>query len=145
MRPMSPPFVSWMMVVAVALIVAVTLVVYLLRRVPPEISLRVVDPVGVLVGSSVWGPALGVVTAVVSAAAIGRINVPLSVDFIASDRQGAAAPTIVLALVVVIWSVVAPARSRSIGGDERRVRERVVAAVSVFACGARARGDGELR
>jgi hypothetical protein len=36
---MSPPLVSWM-VIAVALIVA--LVVYLLRRVPPEIRLRVV-------------------------------------------------------------------------------------------------------
>jgi hypothetical protein len=34
---MSPPLASWM-VVAVALIVAETLVVYLLRRVAPEIS-----------------------------------------------------------------------------------------------------------
>ena len=57
---MSPPLVSWM-VIAVALIVA--LVVYLLRRVPPEICLRVVYLVGVLVGSSVCGLALGVVTA----------------------------------------------------------------------------------
>ncbi|HEY0691743.1 MAG TPA: hypothetical protein VGD71_22210 [Kribbella sp.] len=53
---------SWT-VVAVALIVAETLVVYLLRWVPPEISLRVVYLVGVLVVSSVWGLALGVVTA----------------------------------------------------------------------------------
>jgi hypothetical protein len=49
-RPMSPPLVSWM-VIAVALIVAEALVVYLLRRVPPEICLRVVYLVGVLV---VW-------------------------------------------------------------------------------------------
>ena len=47
---MSPPLVSWM-VIAVALIVAEALVVYLLRRVPPEICLRVVYLVGVLV---VW-------------------------------------------------------------------------------------------
>jgi K+-sensing histidine kinase KdpD len=61
--PMSPPLVSWM-VVAVALIVVEALVVCLLRRVPPETSLRVVYLVGVLVVSSVWGLALGVVTAV---------------------------------------------------------------------------------
>jgi hypothetical protein len=53
---MSPPLVSWM-VVAVALIVAEALVVYLLRWVPPEISLRVVYLVGVLVVSSVWAGA----------------------------------------------------------------------------------------
>jgi hypothetical protein len=49
---MSPPLVSWM-VVAAALIVE-ALVVYLLHRVPPEISLTVVYPVGVLVVSSGW-------------------------------------------------------------------------------------------
>jgi hypothetical protein len=38
-RPMSPPLVS-SMVIAVALIVAEALVVYLLGRVPPEICLR---------------------------------------------------------------------------------------------------------
>jgi len=43
--------------------VAEALVVYLLRRVPPEICLRVVYLVGALVVSSVWGLALGVVTA----------------------------------------------------------------------------------
>jgi uncharacterized RDD family membrane protein YckC len=41
LRPMSPPLASWI-VVAVALIVAETLVVYPLRRVAPEISLGVV-------------------------------------------------------------------------------------------------------
>jgi hypothetical protein len=51
------------MVVAVALIAAEALVMYLLRQVPPEICLKVVYLVGVLVVSSVWGPALGVVTA----------------------------------------------------------------------------------
>jgi hypothetical protein len=49
---MSPPLASWI-VVAVALIVAETLVVYPLRRVAPEISLGVVYQVGVLVVSSV--------------------------------------------------------------------------------------------
>ena len=75
MRPMSRPLASWI-VVAVALIVAETLVVYLLRRVASEISPGVVYLVGVLVVSSVSGPALGVVTAVLSAAAFGFFYVP---------------------------------------------------------------------
>jgi hypothetical protein len=54
MRPMSSPL-AWWIVVAVALIVAETLVVYLLRRVASEISLGVVYLVGVMVVLSVWG------------------------------------------------------------------------------------------
>jgi hypothetical protein len=60
-------FASWI-VVAVALIVAETLVVYLLRRVAPETSVGVayLNLVGVLVVSSVW--ALGVRERVVATA-----------------------------------------------------------------------------
>jgi hypothetical protein len=50
MRPMSPPLASWIVVV-VAMIVAETLVVYLLRRVALEISLGVVYLVGFSTGS----------------------------------------------------------------------------------------------
>jgi hypothetical protein len=60
---MSPPRASWI-VVAVALIVAETLVVYPLRGVGPEISLGVVYLVGVLLVLSVCGLALGVLAAV---------------------------------------------------------------------------------
>jgi hypothetical protein len=84
MRLMSP-LASWI-VVAVALIVAETLVVYLLRWVAPEISVEAVY----LVVSSVWGLALGVVTVVI-AAAIGFSYVPPFVASVASDSQGAAA------------------------------------------------------
>jgi len=58
---MSPPLVSWM-VVAVALVVAEALVVYLLRRVRPEICLRVALS-GCLGGFVRVELALGVVTA----------------------------------------------------------------------------------
>jgi hypothetical protein len=59
---MSPPLVSWM-VVAVVLAVAEALLVYLLRRVQPEICLRVALPGGCLGGFERVGLALGVVTA----------------------------------------------------------------------------------
>jgi Domain of unknown function (DUF4118) len=86
-RPMSPSLAS-RIVVGVALIMAETLVAYLLRRVASEISPGVVHLVSVLVVSSVWGPALGVVTAVLSAAAMGFFHVPPSLDFGASDPLG---------------------------------------------------------
>jgi hypothetical protein len=69
LRPMSPPLASWI-VVAVALIVAETLVVYPLRRVAPEISLGVVLSGGCPGGFERRGLALGLVTAVLSAAAL---------------------------------------------------------------------------
>jgi hypothetical protein len=56
-RPMSPPLVSWM-VIAVALIVAEALVVYLLRRVPSGICLTLA--LGVVTARS----GVGVVSAV---------------------------------------------------------------------------------
>jgi K+-sensing histidine kinase KdpD len=114
---MSPSLASWI-VVAVALIVAETVVVYLLRGVTPEISAGVVYLVGVLAVFSVW--ALGVVTAMLSAAAIELSYLPPPEDFVVPDLHGAVAPTFVLAVAVVICSVAAPTRSLSIGTDERR-------------------------
>jgi hypothetical protein len=99
MRPMSSPFASWI-VVAVALIVAETLVVYLLRRVAPEVSVG-------------W-----------SAAVIGFSYVLPSAAFVVSDLHGVATPTIVFAVAVGFCSVTAPVRSPLIGADERGEGER---------------------
>jgi K+-sensing histidine kinase KdpD len=76
--------------------------------------------VGGLVVSSVWGLALGVVTAALSAAVIGLSYVLPSEAFVVSDSQGAATLTIMLAVAVVIRPVTPPARSQLIGADERR-------------------------
>jgi len=106
---MSPPLASWM-VVAAALIVAETLVVYLLRGVAPEISMEAVY----LVVSSVRELALGVVNAVLNAAAVGVSYVsyvPPSVDFVASGP--------VRGRVVVSAGVFA-CGARSRGGGELR-------------------------
>jgi hypothetical protein len=65
-----------------------------------------------------------VVTEVLSPAAIGFLYVPASVGFVVSGPQGAAAPTIVLAVAVVIWSVAPPARSRSIREGRASAVER---------------------
>jgi hypothetical protein len=68
--PTSPPLVLGI-VVAVALIAVATLVVYVERRVAQEISVGVVYLVGVFVVSTVWGLALGAVTAVLAVIELG--------------------------------------------------------------------------
>ncbi len=68
-----------------------TLVVYLLRRIAPEICLEAVYLVGVLVVSSVWGLALGVVTAVLSAAAFGFFCVAPALHLVRALTLSAAA------------------------------------------------------
>jgi K+-sensing histidine kinase KdpD len=129
-RPMSARLVSW--IVVVALIVAETLVVCPLRRVVSEISLGVVYLVGVLVVSRVWGLALGVVTAVLSAAAFGLFYVPASLGFVAFDPQGRAALTSLLAVALVLCSIAVLARWRSVGADERRGAADLVAAIALL-------------
>ncbi len=125
---MSPPLASWI-VIAVALIVAETLVVYLLRRIAPETCPGAVYLVGVLAVSSVWGLALGVVTAVLSAA-FGFFYIAPALYFVACGPRGPVALTIVLAVAVVLCSVAAPARLRSIGADERRGEADLAAAMA---------------
>jgi signal transduction histidine kinase len=119
MRPTSPPL-GWGMVVAAALIAVETLAVYPLRSIAPEISLGVVYLLGVLVVASVWGLALGVVTAVLSTAAFDFFHVPPSLDFVPTDPKGPAALAILLAVAVLLGFVASLARSRAIEVDERR-------------------------
>ncbi|MDX6240111.1 MAG: hypothetical protein QOG10_4931 [Kribbellaceae bacterium] len=114
---MSLPLASW---IVAALIVAETFVVYPLCRVAPEVSVRLAYLVGALLVSSVWGLALGVVTAVLSAPVIGFSYVLPSEAVVGCDSQGAAALMIVLAVAVVICSVTAPVRPRLIGTGEQR-------------------------
>jgi signal transduction histidine kinase len=126
MRP-TPPSVLVGIVVTVALIAAETLVVYPLRQVAPEISLGLVYLPGVLVVSSVWGLALGMVTAVLSTAAFDYFHVPPVESILFGGSQGQAALLILLGVALLLSCVAALARSRAIEADERR-READLAA-----------------
>jgi hypothetical protein len=117
MHPICPPIASWI-VIAVALIVAETLVEHQLRWVVPETPMGVVYMATVQVVSNVWRSASRVVVPVFGAAASGFSYIPPSWDFVSSDPQG----------------------RRSSG-----VRERVVVSVEVLFRVARPRGDGERR
>jgi signal transduction histidine kinase len=107
-------------VVITLLIAAETLVVYPLRQVTPEISLGLVYLPGVLVVSSVWGLALGVVTAVLSTAAFDYFHVSPIESIVFGGSQGQAALVILLVVALMLSCVAALARSRAIEADERR-------------------------
>ncbi|HWE10754.1 MAG TPA: GAF domain-containing protein [Solirubrobacteraceae bacterium] len=107
-------------VVAIALIVAETLAVYPLRHIAPEISLGVVYLLGMLVVSSVWGLALGVVTAVLSTAAFDFFHVAPVGSFVPADPPGRASLAIFFAVELLLCCVAALARARAIEADERR-------------------------
>jgi hypothetical protein len=119
MRPTSPPLLLGI-VVAAALLAAETLVVYPLQHIAPEISLGVVYLLGVLAVSSVWGLALGVVTAVLSTAAFDFFHVPPLESIVFDGSQGQAALVILLVIALLLAFIAALARSRAIEADERR-------------------------
>jgi signal transduction histidine kinase len=114
-------------VVVAALIALETLVVYPLRQVAPDISLGLVYLPGVLVVSSVWGLALGAVTAVLSTAAFDFFHVAPVGSIVFDGSQGQAALVILLVVALLLSCVAALARSRAIEVDERR-READLAA-----------------
>jgi signal transduction histidine kinase len=119
MRPTPPPLLVGIVVTA-ALIAAETVVVYPLRQVAPEISLGLVYLPGVLVVSSVWGLALGVVTAVLSTAAFDYFHVSPIESIVFGGSEGQAALVILLAVALLLSCVAALARSRAIEAEERR-------------------------
>jgi signal transduction histidine kinase len=119
MRLTSPPRELGLLV-AIALIATETLAVYPLRSIAPETALGVVYFVGVLVVSSVWGLALGGVTAVLSTAAFDYFHVQPSLDFIPRDTHAWASLAVLLIVMLVLSAVTALARSRTIEVDERR-------------------------
>jgi signal transduction histidine kinase len=119
MHPISPRLASGI-VVAIALIAAETLAVYPLRQIAPQVSMGVVYLLGVLVVSSIWGLALGLITAVLSTAAFDFFHVPPRLDFVPTDPKGPAALTILLFVAVLLSFVAALARSRAIEAEQRR-------------------------
>jgi signal transduction histidine kinase len=126
MRPTAPPLVLGILLAA-ALIAVETLVVYPLQHLAPNASLGVVYLVGVLVVSSVWGPALGAATAVFSTAAFDFFHVSPVGSIVFGHPEGQASLVILLAVALLVSFVASVARSRAIEADERR-READLAA-----------------
>jgi two-component system sensor histidine kinase KdpD len=107
-------------VVAVASVAAATAVIYPLKAVAPVLSLGAVYLLAVLLVSTFWGLALGLLTAVLSAAAFDLFHLPPTGSLtLANDRDWVALATLmIVAAAAGVTSELARARARD--ADRRR-------------------------
>jgi two-component system sensor histidine kinase KdpD len=108
------------MVATLAVVAAGTLLVYPLKKVAPAVSLGVVYIPGVLLISIVWGLRLGLLTALLSAAAFNWFHLPpLGALDVAADHDLVA--LVVFAIVAAVSGTLAElARARAAESERRR-------------------------
>jgi two-component system, OmpR family, sensor histidine kinase KdpD len=114
-------------IVAALAVALSTLIVYPLAHVAPVVSLSVVYLPAVLVVSVTWGAWLGVVTAVLSAAAFNFFHLPPVGRFTLQDSDNWVALGAFLAVAFLASSVAEVTRARTRDAEERR-READLAA-----------------
>jgi signal transduction histidine kinase len=132
LRPTAPPLPLGL-VVAVSLIVAESVVVYLLKHVAPGNAFGVIFLLGVLGVSTGWGLGLAVTTAVASALAFDYFrHVPAG--FTPSGAENWAAIIIFLVVALSANTVAGLARARAGEADRRRLEaDRAVERARVLA------------
>jgi len=119
MPPARRPPLALGLVVAAALITAVTLLLYPLGEIAPSVSLGVVYLVGVLLVSIVWGAWLGVITSVASAAAFNWFHIDPTGRFTVADAENWVALAVFLIVAVVAAALAEGARLRAREAAER--------------------------
>ncbi len=105
----------------------VTAAIFALREVVPVLSTGVVYMLAVLAVSAYWGLALGLLTAVLSAAAFNFFHIPPTGGFTISDGENWVALGVFLVAAAVVSSLAGAARERA-EEAERRSREADLAA-----------------
>ena len=122
------------------MVAAATLLVYPLKDIAPAVSLGVVYIPGVLLISTIWGLRLGLLTALLSAAAFNWFHLPpIGALDIAADHDLVA--LVVFGIVAIVGATLADfARARAAEAERRRGGGRPGAGRAGGA-GARARPD----
>lgn len=105
---------------AVLSVAAVTIANYGLRELVPVVSTGVVYMLAVLLVSSRWGLWLGLLTAVLSAAAFNFFHLPPTGRFTIADEQNWVALAIFLVVAAVTSKLADAARSRAAEAESRR-------------------------
>lgn len=124
----SEPPPRWAGALCAVLAVAVsTLLIFPLKRVAPAVSLGVLYMLAVLVIAATWGPVLGALTAVASAAAFSFFHLPPVGHFGIRDSQNWVALVAFLIAAALASSVAEVTRARTREANERR-READLAA-----------------
>jgi two-component system, OmpR family, sensor histidine kinase KdpD len=113
--------------VMAAAIALTTLLLYPLREVAPAVSLGVVYLLGVLLIASRWGPWLGVLSALASAAAFNFFHIPSTGQFTVADAENWAALAVFFLAAVFATELAQRVRQRAEEADQRR-READLAA-----------------
>lgn len=121
-----PSFAAGVVVAFVSVAIA-TALVFPLKDVAPVVSLGVVYLLGVLVISAGWGLRMGVLTALVSAAAFNWFHIPPTGRFTIREPENWVALAAFLVAAVIASTIAQVARTRAREAEERR-READLAA-----------------
>ena len=113
--------------VALLLVALCTLIIYPLRHVAPVVSLSVVYLPAVLIVSIIWGGGLGMLTAVLSAAAFNFFHLPPTGHFTIRDSRNWVALITFFVVAGIASSLAEVTRARTRDAQERR-READLAA-----------------
>jgi two-component system sensor histidine kinase KdpD len=115
------------LLVAAVSVAAITAVIFPLRHVVPAVSTGVLYLLGVLLVSTYWGLALGLVTSLASAAAFNFFHIPPTGHFSIAHTENWVALGVYFVAAVVTSTLATAARARAVEADSRR-READLAA-----------------
>jgi two-component system, OmpR family, sensor histidine kinase KdpD len=129
LRRQRPPTALGLLVVALS-VAAATGLIYPLTQVAPIVSLGVVYLLAVLIVSTYWGLALGVVASLASAAAFNFFHLPPVGRFTLADSRNWVALGALLTVAVAVSTMAELARSRAREADDRAREAALVAELS---------------
>jgi two-component system, OmpR family, sensor histidine kinase KdpD len=115
------------LLVAVLAVAAVTLAIYGLREFVPVVSTGVVYLLAVLLVSGVWGLSLGLLTALLSAAAFNFFHIPPSGHFTIDQGENWVAMAVFLVAAAVTSTLANAARARAAEAERDRAEADLTA------------------
>jgi two-component system sensor histidine kinase KdpD len=116
--------------VAVAAVALATAVIYPLKQLAPVVSLSVVYLPAVLLVSAYWGIALGLATALLSAAAFNFFHLPPVGRFTISDSRNWVALAAFTTVALVVSAMAELARTRALEEERGRAEADLAAALA---------------
>lgn len=115
---------------AVTAVALATLTIYFLSKVAPVVSLSVVYLPAVLLISTYWGMALGLLTSLLSAAAFNFFHLPPTGGFTILDGRNWVALAAFTIVAVVASTIAELARSRALEAERRRAEADLAATLA---------------
>jgi two-component system sensor histidine kinase KdpD len=118
------------LIAAVGAVALATLAIYFLRRIAPVVSLSVVYLPAVLLISTYWGVALGLLTSLLSAAAFNFFHIPPTGQFTIVDGRNWVALAAFTIVALVASTISELARSRAVEAERGRAEADLAAALA---------------